>query len=49
MYDPNATPDNPSITADNALAAPSAGPSVAADNARVGPTAIKLTAAYSSE
>jgi len=45
QLDPNATPDNPSITADNALAAPSAGPSVAADNARVGPTADQIAVA----
>jgi cytochrome c-type biogenesis protein CcmH len=43
--EPNATPDNPSITADNAMAAPGAGPSVAADNASVGPSADQIAVA----
>ena len=45
QLEPNAAPDNPSITADNAIAAPGAGPSVAADNASVGPTADQIAVA----
>lgn len=43
QLEPNAAPDNPSLAADNAMAAPSAGPRVAADNAS--PTADQIAVA----